>query len=109
MKITTLLFDLDGTLLPLDQDEFIIEYFRLIAEYLIKRKPNAEKYINTVKKAVFGMMKNDGSCTNEALFAKLYKKSLAPKKIPNTFSKTFIKTISKSSEKFADMLPRQRK
>ena len=28
MKTTTLLFDLDGTLLPLDQDKFILEYFR---------------------------------------------------------------------------------
>jgi len=30
MSVTTVLFDLDGTLLPMDQDEFIKDYFRRI-------------------------------------------------------------------------------
>lgn len=34
MRITTVLFDLDGTLLPLDQDEFVRQYFRHLAEFL---------------------------------------------------------------------------
>ena len=31
MKITTVLFDLDGTLLPMDQDVFVKDYFGRIA------------------------------------------------------------------------------
>ena len=31
MQLTTVLFDLDGTLLPMDQDEFIKDYFVRIA------------------------------------------------------------------------------
>ena len=31
MKITTVLFDLDGTLLPMDQDVFIKDYFGRLA------------------------------------------------------------------------------
>ncbi len=30
MKITTILLDLDGTLLPMDQDKFMQEYFTLM-------------------------------------------------------------------------------
>ena len=31
MKLTTVLFDLDGTLLPMDNDEFTKGYFKLLA------------------------------------------------------------------------------
>ena len=34
MRITTVLFDLDGTLLPMDQDEFTKGYFKLLAAQL---------------------------------------------------------------------------
>ena len=55
MKITTVLFDLDGTLLPMDQDDFIKAYsggltataggicasvlFALLASVLFRSKP----------------------------------------------------------------------
>lgn len=32
MYITTILFDLDGTLLPMDQEKFTRRYFELLAE-----------------------------------------------------------------------------
>ena len=34
MAITTVLFDLDGTLLPMDQDVFVKTYFGLLAKRL---------------------------------------------------------------------------
>lgn len=34
MKLTTVLFDLDGTLLPMDNDEFTKGYFKLLAAKL---------------------------------------------------------------------------
>ena len=34
MSITTVLLDLDGTLLPMDQDIFIKKYFGLLAQKL---------------------------------------------------------------------------
>ena len=30
--LTTVLFDLDGTLLPMDQDEFVRDYFHRLVE-----------------------------------------------------------------------------
>ena len=35
--IKTILFDLDGTLMHMDQDLFIHEYFKLIAGYFAER------------------------------------------------------------------------
>ena len=35
MKITTVLFDLDGTLLPMDNEEFTKAYFKLLAKKLV--------------------------------------------------------------------------
>ena len=35
MKITTVLFDLDGTLLPMDNEEFTKAYFKLLAKNLL--------------------------------------------------------------------------
>ncbi len=34
--IDTILFDLDGTLLPLDQDEFVHVYFKALAGKFVK-------------------------------------------------------------------------
>ena len=34
MNFTTILFDLDGTLLPMDQDEFVKAYFSKLAKKL---------------------------------------------------------------------------
>lgn len=34
MGITTILFDLDGTLLPMDQDVFVGAYLKLLAKKL---------------------------------------------------------------------------
>lgn len=105
MKTTTLLFDLDGTLLPLDQDEFIKEYFKLIAEYIAARKTDAEKYINAVKKAVFGMMKNDGKHLNEELFMKLYIKELGFEEDPTAFFEEFYKNDFKKLQNVCGFAP----
>lgn len=72
MKISTVLFDLDGTLLPLEQDEFIKRYFEIIINYLAEKRDNGEKYALAMKNAVFAMMTNDGKISNEALFNKVF-------------------------------------
>ena len=37
MKLTTVLFDLDGTLLPMDQDQFVKGYFGLLTQMIAPR------------------------------------------------------------------------
>ena len=66
--IKTILFDLDGTLLPMDQDKFIEEYFSAMAKRFAALGYDAEKSVKTVWKAITIMFKNDGAQTNEEVF-----------------------------------------
>lgn len=68
MKITTVLFDLDGTLLPMDQDLFIKTYFGLLAKFLAPHGYDPEKLIASVWAGTKAMMKNTGDMTNEEAF-----------------------------------------
>ncbi len=47
MKITTVLFDLDGTLLPMDQDLFIKAYFKGLAARLAPHGYDPAALINS--------------------------------------------------------------
>ena len=70
MAITTVLFDLDGTLLPMDQDQFVKMYFGLLARTLTPDDPEA--LIKAVWVGTKAMMTNDGSKTNEEAFWDTY-------------------------------------
>lgn len=72
MKITTVLFDLDGTLLPMDQNTFAKAYFGGLAKHLAPLGYEPQKLIDTVWAGTAAMVKNDGSCTNEIAFWKLF-------------------------------------
>lgn len=67
-KITTVLFDLDGTLLPMDQDVFVNAYFGLLAKKLAPYGYDGEKLIAAIWQGTAAMVKNDGSVTNEEAF-----------------------------------------
>lgn len=63
------LLDLDGTLLPLDIDEFLQDYFAAIQHHfsdLLDRK----KFMQALLQATEDMLKNDGSCTNKEAFTR---------------------------------------
>lgn len=62
------LFDLDGTLLPMDMDAFVNIYFKNLAAALAPRGYDPEKLIAAIWGGTKAMVKNDGSCTNEAAF-----------------------------------------
>lgn len=68
MAITTVLFDLDGTLLPMDQDEFVKAYFGLLAKKLAPLGYEPSQLIDGIWAGTAAMVKNDGSCTNEKAF-----------------------------------------
>lgn len=76
MKITTVLFDLDGTLLPMDQDEFVKSYFKLLAKKVAPLGYDPASLIDNIWAGTAAMVKNDGSRKNEeafwAQFAKFY-------------------------------------
>lgn len=70
--IKNVLFDLDGTLLPLDMDEFINTYFGLLAKKLAPMGYDPEALIKGVWTGTGAMMKNDGSMTNEKRFWQVF-------------------------------------
>ena len=71
MPITTVLFDLDGTLLPMDQDIFVKEYFGRIAGKLAPQGYEPKKLVDTIWRGTGAMVKNDGSTSNEEAFWKV--------------------------------------
>lgn len=68
MSITTVLFDLDGTLLPMDQDVFVKDYFGRIAAKVAPAGYDPKQLIDTIWCGTAAMVKNDGSKTNEEAF-----------------------------------------
>lgn len=72
MKIEAVLFDLDGTLLPMDQGEFTKAYFGGLAKRLSTHGYEAKKLIDSIIAGSEAMVKNDGKATNEAVFWKSF-------------------------------------
>ncbi len=63
----TILFDLDGTLLPINMDNFIEKYFRLLSGHFADLY-NPEYFVNVINKATENMIRNDGQQTNKEAF-----------------------------------------
>ena len=68
MDITTVLFDLDGTLLPMDMDEFTNGYFGLLTQKLAPRGYDPKRLIAAIWAGTGAMVKNDGGRSNKAAF-----------------------------------------
>lgn len=72
MNITTILFDLDGTLLPMDQEAFTTGYFKFLAKKLAPYGYEPKSLVDAIWAGTAAMVKNDGSCTNEQAFWKKF-------------------------------------
>ncbi len=70
--ITTILFDLDGTLLPMDQDAFAQAYFGGISQKAAPYGYDPADLIRTIWAGTAAMVKNDGSRTNEEAFWRFF-------------------------------------
>lgn len=68
MKTTTILFDLDGTLLPMEQEAFVQAYFGPLAAKMAPLGYAPEELIGAIWSGTAAMVQNDGSATNEAVF-----------------------------------------
>ena len=66
--ITTILFDLDGTLLPMDQDIFLKAYLGGLAKKGAAHGYDAAVLPKQIMAGTYAMVKNDGSATNEEVF-----------------------------------------
>lgn len=66
--IKTILFDLDGTLLPMDQECFTKGYFSRLVKKIAPLGYEPQKLIDAVWRGTAAMVKNDGTVTNEEAF-----------------------------------------
>ena len=66
--ITTILFDLDGTLLPMDQDIFVKTYMKGLSVTAAPLGYEPQSFIKGVMMGTVAMVKNDGTQSNETVF-----------------------------------------
>ena len=78
--MNTVLFDLDGTLLPMDIDKFTEAYCGALAKKLVPYGIEPNKMIAALWKGTGAMVQNDGSVTNETKFWEVFEKELGIKK-----------------------------
>lgn len=67
-KITTVLFDLDGTLIGMDQDAFIRLYFDTVLDRLAALGYGRSEMYELLEQSIRATKTNDGAVTNEVRF-----------------------------------------
>lgn len=72
MALKAVLFDLDGTLLPMDQDIFVKAYFKGLATKLAPLGYDSKQLIDAIWAGTAAMIKNNGERTNEEVFWDLF-------------------------------------
>ena len=73
MSIKAVLFDLDATLLPMDQNKFIEEYFKSLSAKMSKYGYEPKKLIEAMWSGVKAMVLSTGEKTNEESFWDAFK------------------------------------
>lgn len=68
MSIKAVLFDLDGTLLPMDQDVFIKAYFGGLTRRLAPYGYDPQRIVDAIWQGTAAMVRNTGEETNEKVF-----------------------------------------
>ena len=63
-----ILFDMDGTLLPLDLDVFVHHYFKELTTYAVSLGYEAERFKTVLWRGIKAMIKNDGAVDNATRF-----------------------------------------
>jgi len=71
--MNTVLFDLDGTLLPMDQEKFLEVYFGTMGQQVAEKGIDSKKLIKSLWVGTEAMINNDGSMSNEKRFWNVFK------------------------------------
>ena len=74
--LNTILFDLDGTLAPLFQEEFIRKYLQLLVQRLVPMGYDGGKLTQALWKGVGSMIQNNGEQTNRQIFWEIFTREL---------------------------------
>ena len=98
--LKAILFDLDGTLLPMDQDTFVNAYFTEILKKFVPLGYDGKKLTKNLWEGTKAMIENDGKKTNEEVFWDLFKKDYKDldneKKLFDSFYENEFNEVKKS-------------
>lgn len=91
-------FDLDGTLLPMNMEEFTNGYFDLLCKKLEPKGYDREKLIETIWGGTKAMVKNDGKHSNEEVFWKYFGSVYGEDKVKDraVFDKFYLNEFKKT-------------
>lgn len=78
--IKAVLFDLDGTLLPLDEEEFTKAYFSLLCKRFCPLGFDKDELIKVIWLGTKEMIKNNGKVTNDVIFWDTFAKHFGEEK-----------------------------
>ncbi len=78
-KYRAICFDLDGTLLPMDIDEFLAAYFKRIAQFMASKGTDPERFISALKLGTHAMTSHADDATNQEVFWREFFKAYNPK------------------------------
>ena len=100
MNLTTILFDLDGTLLPMDNEAFTKGYFKLLVTKLVPHGYDAQHLVNAIWAGTAAMVANDGNQNNESAFWKKFTDIFGEKTITDKpiFDEFYEKDFQKAKE-----------
>lgn len=98
--LKAVLFDLDGTLLPMDQDAFTRGYFKLLAQKLLPHGYEKDPLVAGIWHGTAAMVRNDGSCSNEEAFWKDFVQSFGEKALQDKplFEEFYAKDFQQARE-----------
>lgn len=99
--IQAVFFDLDGTLLPMDEKFFTKLYMKEIAEKLMPYGYEADKLVSSIMNGLVKMVSNTSSRTNEEVFWESFSKdypSKNPKKDLPIFTSFYLDEFKKTKE-----------
>lgn len=73
-KYKVIMFDMDGTLVPMDMEEFTTGYFKELGKKLSKYGIEQGKLVESIWAGTKAMAKNDGSKSNRDVFWEMFAK-----------------------------------
>lgn len=81
--IKAVFFDLDGTLLPFNEDVFLKTYIGLLCEYIKRFGYESDKFVKTLFQGLELMYRNDGSRSNDDAFWEAFKANFGEEGLVN--------------------------
>ena len=87
MSIKAILFDLDGTLLPMDQETFARAYMGGLVKVAAGNGYDPNKAKDAILAGTYAMVKNQGDMTNEEAFWQVFVGVFGDKVLKDSYSR----------------------